>query len=62
MDPDETLREMRAAIQDAHREAYTAYPVVNDLVKAFEELDLWIMHGGYLPKDWKEALQGREVL
>lgn len=51
MDPDETLKQLRAALADLTEEPT---PMKADLVcELFENLDGWFKLGGYLPADWK---------
>jgi hypothetical protein len=52
MDPNELLRQMR----DASANAATGVDVrANEraLRWMFEQLDEWLMRGGFLPKDWR---------
>jgi hypothetical protein len=57
MDPDETLRRMRAA-----RVRYVnatdddmAFNAATDLAAASADLDNWLSAGGFLPADWWRA-------
>lgn len=62
MDPDEALRNLRAALYVLDRilpsrDEHPMAPYVDDALKAFEALDEWMRRGGYIPKDWDQ--QGR---
>ena len=45
MDPNETLKRIRGFINDGDSADV-------ELIEAFEALDNWLCHGGFLPKDW----------
>jgi len=56
MDPDATLREMRAIADRVRQEdvgdaEYDS--VINRLVELFDALDGWMCKGGALPVQWK---------
>ena len=50
MDPNETLRMLRRAIERREIDA------IEDL---FDALDIWLSSGGFLPDDWSAAGQTR---
>lgn len=52
MDPNEALRQIRAAIDD-----WNEYEIcdVESLITLVEGLDNWISGGGFLPNDWDRA-------
>jgi hypothetical protein len=55
MDPEQALRDARAACEHwAHGERGD-YDLVafDNLVNAFEALDQWLSNGGFLPRDWQ---------
>jgi hypothetical protein len=56
MDPDQALKDARAACEHwAHGERGDHDLVAfDDLVNAFEALDQWLRSGGFLPKDWQK--------
>lgn len=51
MDPNETLRRLRAL-----NETYAKGGEVDaeEVLELFEALDLWISTGGFLPESWKQ--------
>ena len=55
MDPNETLRVLRRALQD-YGETDAAAPidaeVADELYVAANALDTWLSRGGFLPQDW----------
>lgn len=61
MDPSGLLKEMRALCVK-RRNHVLDDDDINALVESFERLDVWVMHGGFLPKDWAESLKGRETI
>jgi hypothetical protein len=54
MDPNETLRIIRAAVRDVRQDesSKTVDQLLEELVHGFESLDDWIGKGGFLPKAW----------
>ena len=59
MDPDEALKNARAALLslragESDSEAPCNSPSCDDLADAFEALDGWLSKGGFLPCDWAE--------
>lgn len=50
MDPDETLREMRAICSGANGD----YDDAERLADLFRSLDNWITKGGFLPAAWRK--------
>jgi hypothetical protein len=57
MDPNETLRLAREACDHAAQAAYeededAEIAALRELRNAFEDLDVWIKHGGFLPAVW----------
>jgi hypothetical protein len=65
MDPDEALKKAREVVQciramseDSFHYYNTTHPfeAAEDLADAFEALDHWLSIGGFLPKDWDDAL------
>lgn len=65
MDPDVTVREMRALIDllDRHLEDLPSdnigVQVAAGLATKFQRLDGWLRAGGYLPTIWREPHRGR---
>lgn len=58
MDPNETLKKIRAAI-GSYRMAESIddeETATFDMMEAFEDLDDWILKGGFLPDDLKHPL------
>jgi hypothetical protein len=58
MDPNETLRQLRAAIGDAYaicddEETECALDALQELATLAEALDQWISRGGFLPREWE---------
>ena len=60
MDPDEALRQLRAAIEklksDMRSDDTRCYDLgdsADEVIVAFEALDGWLSNGGFAPKDWK---------
>jgi hypothetical protein len=51
MDPDETLREMRAMVQSILA-AGDSEPVALELAEKVDALDGWLRRGGFLPQEW----------
>lgn len=57
MDPDETLRQLREAIDDLNEEPT---PLKVELVRdLFENLDGWLKKGGFPPADWRHGVPAR---
>lgn len=57
MDPDETLRQIREALDRGH-EAHSQEERAVAFAQAaglFEALDGWLCRGGFLPSDWMNA-------
>jgi len=53
MDPNVTLRQLRAAVSDmAGDEFEFDASAVGDAAELFEALDEWLSNGGFLPEDW----------
>jgi hypothetical protein len=59
MDPNATLKELRAMVQDALRiinsenaDRCGYSDMLNDIAVHVDRLDYWISHGGFLPNDW----------
>lgn len=60
MDPNETLRRIRAAL-DTIASLGNKPAAVNELVDAVVDLDGWLSRGGFLPDDWRpEELRSAE--
>ncbi len=59
MDPNEALHLARVALSSRRREQDEDQPPdadnVDALADAFEALDNWLMHGGFLPEPWARA-------
>lgn len=64
MDPNSNLVSLRANVQEALRLGYSAAVKVNiaqlntlliNIAEDFDNLDEWLMKGGFLPKDWQDA-------
>jgi hypothetical protein len=53
MDPNQALENIRLNLGDIARYGANNVPTsVDAVVEAFEALDMWLMNGGFLPKDW----------
>jgi hypothetical protein len=61
MDPNETLRRIRANVDQMRRimasgeepaEAGEYYRIASELAEDFDNLDCWIVRGGFLPAFW----------
>jgi hypothetical protein len=53
VDPDQALRDLRAALRDWHRShPQDRLDALRDVATAAEALDDWISDGGFLPTDW----------
>lgn len=50
MDPDETLRRIRAQVEEAHTNEGIDDPA--EFVGLVEALDMWLSKGGHLPEPW----------
>jgi hypothetical protein len=60
MDPDQTLRELRALVARILCDADVAEGSVNlddavTLAERFQNLDQWISRGGFLPDQWAKG-------
>jgi hypothetical protein len=59
VDPDETLREAREALDDyfenQSKNITGEIDAADRLAEAFAALDTWLMEGGFLPTPWLEA-------
>ncbi len=56
MDPDETLKHLRALSKDAtyeYEDYDTLEAIAQDFSKAFNALDEWLSAGGFLPEAWQ---------
>lgn len=54
MDPNETLRQLRALVAQVHGdEEGDINDQLEDFAGYFEALDEWITKGGFLPRDWR---------
>jgi len=57
MDPEEVLKTLRElakkVMETADEPAYDLKAV--EMAEKFQELDEWIMSGGFLPKDWRRS-------
>jgi len=57
MDPDAALTEARKALQlylRRYSDKGTGLYEADNLANAFEALDDWLSHGGFLPKAWEK--------
>ncbi len=54
MDPNETLEEIRQAIQSL-RDGDDPHETADMMASYFEELDDWLCKGKYLPEEWGDA-------
>lgn len=54
MDPDETLRQIRELVADQLEQP--TYEKGRKLAALVDALDEWIIHGGFLPRDWTAFL------
>ena len=57
MDPDETLKKLREALElycRRYRDKGTGLREADDMADAVEALDNWLSIGGFLPEDWKK--------
>ena len=57
MDPDQALKDARAACKhwaEGERGDYDLV-AVDEFGNAFEALDQWISRGGFLPRDWRRS-------
>jgi hypothetical protein len=52
MDPNATLREIRAIVKGADEDGCLGSIEQARLVDLWEALDGWLSNGGFLPKDW----------
>lgn len=53
MDPNETLRNIRAIIREELNETDgDRLASLDDLVQLVDSLDEWLSDGGFLPSDW----------
>ena len=52
VDPNETLKTIRALVDRTNAYGDEVPPFVLDLVHAFEDLDGWLRKGGFHPTDW----------
>jgi len=57
MDPNATLKALRAAIQDHEDSEGDSECDVYEIVELFEALDEWMSKGGFTPDAW--AVRGR---
>jgi len=60
MDPEKALEELRELAKQiiAVEEGTHSFEIPEDAVEMaekFQELDEWIMSGGFLPKDWRRS-------
>ena len=56
MDPDETLRQLRALNAELADETSEEEKVF-ELCMLIAALDEWMTHGGFLPRDWNQFRQ-----
>lgn len=52
MDPNETLRRLRAAVYAIQTPGYSAV-TREDMAELFDALDEWLLRGGFLPDAWQ---------
>ena len=54
MDPNAALERARLAVREFEdaRDADAAWVAADELVDAFQSLDQWLSHDGFLPIDW----------
>jgi hypothetical protein len=55
MDPDQALKNARAALASVRNDEDDQSDFAMDLADAFDALDGWLSKGGYLPQPWSEA-------
>ncbi len=57
MDPNQTLRDLRHAVEALRKNDgisdYDCSGDVDTFVEAFEVLDAWLKNGGFKPHDWE---------
>lgn len=60
MDPNEALKQLRAAVADLEDQccAECGEMAGRDIAEKFADLDAWMTSGGFMPTDWN-ALRGR---
>lgn len=58
MDPDETLRILRAYVTAVNFSRTEMNPSSRDWVEAFGALDDWLTAGGFLPQSWARPDHG----
>lgn len=60
MDPNETLRMMRGIAAEIVETQSNLDNPGYDLAALFQELDAWLMRGGFLPQAWKDEADARQ--
>lgn len=53
MDPNETLRLIRATIAEMRDGELPSMHAADVLAELFEALDGWLIKGGFLPREWQ---------